>query len=395
MHHVKKRGYIFTQVNKLAIITFISSISVALIGTIWAIYLQSLIHNDAYVGFLSTLFTIVALVSSIILIPYIERTSKSKIYLISLFFYSLSYILFALLSNIFIIVAIGIFISVMSVLKITSFGIILRDKSKDTAVSKNIGLIYTFINLSWLLGPLIAGFLAQRYGFSPVFFFGAGFQAIAFFLFLSFRLKDNRTEKRIDKDPIKLPFKFLRDKNRAIIYALSAGVSFWWALIYVYIPMKIIDSGLGSDKVGYFLFGIIVPLVLFEYLFGKIAAKKGFKIMFFTGYILLSIISLICFFMTSLYTIMTLLILASVAVAMVEPTTEAYFFDIITKEQRDKFYSQHNTAIDIGNIIATFSSAIILLFLPFKFIFVLFCVITFLLALLSLKIKNIVEGRKK
>lgn len=394
MHYIKKRHLIFTQVNKLAIITFISSVSVALIGTIWAIYLESLMHNESYVGFLSTLFTIVALVSSIVLIPYIERTGKSKIYLISLFFYALSYILFALLSNIFIVVAIGIFISVMSVLKVTSFGIILRDKSKDASVSKNIGLIYTFINLSWLLGPLVAGFLAQKYGFSQVFFFGAGFQLLAFFLFLSFRIKDNRVEKRIDKNPEKLPFKFLKNKNRAIIYILSAGVSFWWALIYVYIPMRIVDSGLGSDKVGYFLFGIIVPLILFEYLFGKIAAKKGFKLMFFTGYILLSIISLICFFVTSLYSIMILLILASVAVAMVEPTTEAYFFDIITKEQRDKFYSQHNTAIDVGNITATFSCAVILLFLPFKFIFILFCVITLALALLSLKIKNIIEGRK-
>jgi len=92
---------------------------------------------------------------------------------------------------------------------------------------------------------------------------------------------------------------------------------------------------------------------------------------------------------------MVLLILASVAVAMVEPTTEAYFFDIITKKQRDKFYSQHNTAIDVGNIIATFFSAVILLFLPFNFIFILFCAITLGLALLSLKIKNIVEGKKK
>jgi len=393
MHYIKKRHLIFTQVNKLAIITFISSISVALIGTIWAIYLQSLIYNDAYVGFLSALFTMVALVSSVVLIPYIERTSKSKIYLVSLFFYSLSYILFALWPNIFIIIALGIFISVISVLKVTSFGIILRDKSKDASVSKNIGLIYTFINLSWLLGPLIAGFLAQKYGFSPVFFLGAGFQAIAFLLFLSFRIKDNRIEKRIDKNPEKLPFKFLKDKNRAIIYALSAGVSFWWALIYIYIPMRIVDFGLGNEKVGYFLFGIIIPLILLEYLFGKIAAKKGFKIMFFTGYILLSIISLICFFVANLYIIMILLILASVAVAMVEPTTEAYFFDIITKEQRDKFYSQHNTAIDMGNITATFFSALILLFLPFKFIFILFCVITLFLSLLSLKIRNVVEGR--
>lgn len=395
MHNVKKRHFIFTQVNRLAIITFISSISMAAVGTIWAIYLESFFKNESYVGFLLTFFTIIAMVSSILVIPYVERTSKSKIYIISLLCYALSYISFAIFRNIYVVIVMGAFLSFMSVLKLTSFGIILRDKSHDKNVSKNIGLIYTFLNLSWLLGPLLAGFISQEYGFSKVFLLGAGFQLLAFILFTSFRIKDNRVEKKIDKNPINLLFKFFKDKNRMFVYMLSAGVSFWWALIYIYIPMHIIDSGLESKMVGYFLFAIVIPLILFEYLSGKIAAKKGFRKLFFIGYLTLSILSLIAFFMISIYYILGILVLASIAVALIEPTTEAYFFDIITKNQRDKFYSQHNTALDVGNIIATFSSAVILLFLPFKFIFILFCVVTLLLALMSLKIKNIVESKRR
>jgi len=369
-------------------------LSAAIVGTIWAVYLDSLIHNEAYVGLLSTLFTITAMIASVIIIPLMEKNSKSKIYLVSLILYTISYILLAVFSKISLIIVLGIFIAIISTLKITSFGIILRDKSSDTAVSKNIGLIYTFINLSWLLGPLIAGLMSKEFGIAKVFFLGAGFQALAFLLFISFRIKDNRTEKKIHHNPLKVLLEFLRNKDRLIVYLLSAGVSFWWALIYVYIPMKIVDSGLGNEKVGFFLFGVIIPLILFEYIFGKITAKKGFRKIFFTGYLILSIISLLCFFISNLYTILGLLIVASIGVSMIEPTTEAYFFDIITKNQRDRFYSQHNTAIDMGNIIATFFSAIILLFLPFKFIFILFGVVTFLLALVSLKTRNIIEGRR-
>lgn len=395
MHNVKKRHFIFTQINRLAVISFISTLSMAAIGTIWAIYLESFLKNESYVGFVLTSFTIIAMISSIMIIPYVERTSKSKIYLMSLLAYGASYFLFAVLHNIYIIIFLGAFISFMSTLKLTSFGIILRDKSKDKQVSKNIGLIYTFLNLSWLLGPLLAGFISGKYGVSKVFLLGALFQLMAFVLFARFRIKDNRIEKKIDKNPIKLPFEFFKNKNRMLVYMLSAGVSFWWALIYVYMPMHIVDSGLPDKMVGYFLFGIIVPLVLCEYLSGRMAAKKGFRKMFFTGYFFLSILSLICFFMTNIYYLLLVLILASIAVALVEPTTEAYFFDIITKKQRDKFYSQHNTALDVGNIIATFLSAVILLFLPFNYIFILFCVVTLLLALLSLKIKNIVESKRE
>lgn len=394
MHYIKKRQFIFNQIDKLSLISFISTISTAVVSTIWAIYLKSFLNNESYVGFLSSFFTIVAMISSVLLIPYIERTSKSKIYSLSLVCYAVSYILFSILSNIFIIIAIGTFISIMGVLKMTSFGIILRDKSKNNSVSKNIGLVFTFINLSWLLGPLIAGFLSEKYGFSSVFLLGAGFQILAFALFFNFKINDKRKEKKIDRESFKLVIEFLKNKNRVLIYVLSAGISFWWALIYIYIPMKIISSGLGKTHVGYFLFGAIFPLVIFEYYFGKKASKEGFKKIFFTGYLILSTLSLSCFFITNLYLMLGILVLASIGVAMLEPTTEAYFFDIISKTQRDKFYSQHYTALNVGHIISTFSCAVILLILPFKFLFLFVCVVTLFLAFLSLRIKNVIEEKR-
>lgn len=392
-HHLKKREFIFTKVDKLATITSISALSTAIVSTIWAIYLNSFLNNESYVGFLTAMLTVTAIISTIVLIPFVEKNSKSKIYLVSLAIYTLSYILFAVTSSIFLIIGVALLISVIGTLKVTVFGIILRDKSKDKNVSKNIGLVYTFVNLSWLIGPLIAGFIAQDYGIAKVFFVGAGFQALAFFLFISFRIKDDRVEKRIDRHPLRILTDFLKNKNRLIIYILSSGVNFWWALIYIYIPMHIIDSGFNDRTVGYFLFAVIVPLVLLEYYFGKKASEKGFKRLFFTGYFLLSLFSLICFFVGNLYFILIILVLASVSAAMVEPTTEAYFFMIISEAQRDKFYSPYNTAIDIANAVATFLGAVILFFLPFKFIFIFFAISMFSLAMLSLRVREVVKKK--
>ena len=394
MHTIKKRGFIFTQVDKLAITSFITSIGAALVGTIWAIYLESFLHNASYVGFLTTLFTIVALISCVAIIPLLEKNSKSKIYATSLLLFGISYILFSILTNLYAVIILGVFAAVIATLKVTSFGIILRDKSEDKSVSQNLGLIYTFMNLSWLIGPLIAGFAAQKYGISKVFLLASVLIFISLSLFVIFKIKDKRVEKRIDRNLFKLLFNFLKDKNRFIAYCLNGGINFWWVLIYIYIPIYIVESGLGSEKVGYFLFAVIIPLVLLEYYFGKVAAKKGFKKMFVSGYAILGIGALACFFMQDLYIILLILALASFGMAMIEATTDAYFFDLITKEQRDKFYGPYNTAIDISNAIATLFGAIILLFLPFKFIFILFGTFMLIFALLSLKIKNIIEGKK-
>ena len=47
---------------------------------------------------------------------------------------------------------------------------------------------------------------------------------------------------------------------------------------------------------GVFSAGITVPLILFDYIFGKIAGKSGFKKLFFIGFISLGIISILLFF---------------------------------------------------------------------------------------------------
>ena len=396
MNHIRRReNFLTNQIDKLGIISLISSIGFSLVGTIWAIYLESLLHNPSYVGFVMTLFSIIAGVSYIAFIPIIEKNKKTKIYLITLILYFISYLLFSVIPFIWAVIILGCLVSVVASLRVTSFGIILRDKSKDKDVSKNVGLIYTFLNTAWLIGPLIAGFVAERLGMRSVFLIAAALILISTILFKIFQIKDNRTEKKIDKNVIKILIDFLKDKDRRLIYIISGGITVWWVLIYTYIPIYIIKSGLTSSVVGYFLALIIVPLILLEYFFGKLTAKIGFKKIFFIGYLIPAILAILCFFMPNLYLSLGLLILASIGMAMLEPTTEAYLMDILKKNERDKYYGPYNTTINVNHTVATFLIAIILLALPFKFIFIFISAMMFFFALISLKIKNIIEGKKR
>ena len=58
-------------------------------------------------------------------------------------------------------------------------------------------------------------------------------------------------------------------------------------------------------------------------------------------------------------------------------------------------YGPYNTAIDTGSFIGKIFPSLMLIFLPFKFVFLLFGVFMFLLFLISFKTKNVVELRKK
>ena len=79
--------------------------------------------------------------------------------------------------------------------------------------------------------------------------------------------------------------------------------------------------------------------------------------------------------------------------AMLEPTTEAYFFDILKSSDRNRFYGPYETSLDVGGFVAKMCASTLLIFLPFKFLFLLFAAFMFAFFLVSFKVKDIVESR--
>lgn len=392
---LKKEMFHLNSIGKIGIIILFSSVGIALVRTIWAIYLKSFLGNDSYVGFVITGFTIVGIISYIAIIPLVEKKNNIRLFSLSLLLFALSYILFALFSTIYVVFFLGLVLSIFSSLRINTLGIIISDKSKNSEISKNEGIIYTFANTAWLIGPLVSGFLAEKYGTKEVFLIAALIILLSVILLKFFKITDPRKSKRIDKNLFKIVKEFFKDKNRVLSYIASGGINFWWGLIYTFIPLYILESGFGEIWVGYFLFAIVVPLIFLSYKFGKIATKKGFRKMSFEGYLIIGLISLTCFFISNPLLILGFLVLASIGGAMVESTSEAYFFDIIKSKQREKFYGVYNTAIDVNYLIASFFGAIILLIFPFKFLFLLFGIGILIISLLSLKLRNVIEERRK
>lgn len=381
------------QISKLGVVGFFAAFGIALVDTIWSIYLEGYLHNPSYVGFISTIFMIVGLASYVFLIPVVQKSSKSFLFLLALVMFFISYTLLSFVSHIYLIIFIGVIISVAASLKVESFGIIIADKSKSNEISKNESLIYTCLNLAWLIGPLVAGFIAKLYGFNRVFMWAAGFLFLAFVSFESFSLKDNKKSKPSKENFFYLIKEFFSDRQRFYIYLISGGISVWWAFIYIYGPIYIVEHGFGREIVGIFLFSVALPLVLLEYVFGKLASKVGLKKMFIMGYMIMGISAITCFFISNYFVLFGFVLLASVGASMLEPTTEAYFFDITPRSQRSKFYGIYDTTIGIFCALSTFLSGIVLLWFSFNYLFLLLGIILILMAGISTRIKNIVEEK--
>jgi len=396
MHYSKHKRGISKQVKELGFIEMFSSLALAAAGTVWAIYFNSIVGDVSRVGFINTIFGIVGVISFVAFIPLLEKNSKTKILALSLLLYASSYFLFSMNRNVVFAVILGLLVYASAAIRVNAMGIILRDKSEKTSVSRNTGLIYTLLNLSWLFGPLLAGFISSRYGVNWV-FFAAGVLMLLSWVFLTISgFKDNRKSKQVDRHLIRFVGEFFSEKKFVLNYIVRGGISFWWAFIYIFIPIYIITTKTfrGDLLVGYFLAGIVAPLIFLEYPFGRIAGRRGFRKMFFRGYIILTIVSILCFLVDEFYATLVLLVLGSVGAAMLEPTTDAYFFDITDKYQRDKYFGIYNTSMDIFYALSLSVVAIGIKWFDFKYSFLIVGFFMFIFALISLSVKNVIEEKR-
>lgn len=386
--------YSLRTIDKLLVIGFISTLAFAFDSTIWSVYIDSFLHNASYVGFLFSFFMLLTMASYFFFIPIIERHNKILLYSFSTFLFAVSYFAFGYFNSFYVALGFGIVVSLAAAIRDASFGILIVDKTEHYSISKNEGLVYTAASLSWLIGPVIAGFVLSKYGLSPVFYISALMLLVSLVLISSFKLRDTTIHRRIDKDVLKVAVSFFKDRNRLLAYFIKGGTSVWWSFIYVYIPIYIIESGLGGLVVGYFLAAVILPLILCEYFFGALAGRKGFKMIFLIGYFLTGVFSIAGFFVFDIYTELLLLAIASFGMSMIEGTSEAYFFDLIRDHQRDRYYPIYRTTYEFNYFLATAVTSSLLLLLPFKFIFILYGVFMFIFALISLMISDRFEFRR-
>ncbi|MFH0808662.1 MAG: MFS transporter [archaeon] len=386
---------VVTKMAKLAVVLFILSLAFSFTDTIWAVYLDSFVHNISVVGFISAFLTLVSFASFFFITTLIEKSSKTKLFSLSLFLFFVSYLLFAVNRNFYFVVVLAVIVTVLHTLRITSFGILVKEDSGKTQLSRNEGLMYTFMNLAWVIGPLIAGIISEKYGISLIFVLSAIFILVSFLFFKISRIRDPGIREKEHPNIIRNFRDFFRNKDRRLAYVLSGGVNFWWSLIYVFIPVFIVENGLHIKWVGYFLFAIAVPLIIFSYHFSKLAGRVGFKKIFKVGFLIPCLMAIFCFFIGDIYLVLAALVFASVGLSMLEATTGSYFFDILKKKEELRFYGPYNTAIDVNHFVSRLFPSLLLLFLPFKFIFLFYGLAMFVFFLFSFRVKNIVENNRK
>jgi len=383
-----KRNSIYSRrIQRLSFVGFAFAFAFASFNTVWAIYLDSFLHSEVLVGIVSSVFTVLSVILYFLFIPFLEKYPKKKIYTYSVIGIFLSYVFFYFNADFYLLLAIALLLVSSKVMHSSSFGIVFRDQIKLKNIGRSEGLRFTFDNFGWLIAPLIAGIILSEYGIAPIFLVAAIFIFISLIVFKSANVKSHASSRKIDSNIFQNVKDFFKNKDLRLIHAVSGGMSWWWGVIYIYVPLFILKEGLDLVWVGIFLFAIVLPLLI-EYFVGRVEDRIGFRIFLVSGFLILSLFGLLAFFASNVFIILGILVLASFGASFIESTREAYFFKLVPVSKEEKFYGPYLTYGDIWGTIGNLVTVAILVFLPFKFIFLGLAVSMLFFAYLSSRLRN-------
>jgi len=388
IHRPSHLHFLKSSSSQLIFITLIISIGLGMFDTILSLYLLYLFGSDSVVGLMSGVLTFVVFVSFLILTQMYSKYPITKVWLYSTLFIFLGLILLYFSSTILLAMLILIVVHVALALQMNATPILLVNSVSLETIGKTEGVYYTFKNLGWVIGPLLAGYILFKTSIVTNFLWISLFVFLGWVLFIYFEIKAFEENKKPEitishvNQNIRL---FFSKKQNLFVYFLRGGLSFYWAFIYVFVPLYMIKT-LPMYFVGIYLFMLGIPVILTEIQVGKLIDKVNVKYLFIYGFLIMSLSLIIAYFINNIYFALGFVIFSVMGASLVEPTVEAYFFKITDKMDAEKNYGIYRTSDSLFSLFCRLAGGILFIFFSVKSMFLFAGILLFLGFLLSRKI---------
>ncbi len=248
--------------------------------------------------------------------------------------------------------------------------IILEGFSSDGMSGRIRGLHLTIMNAGLLLAPYFSTWTLDRFGYEGVFFVMLVGYILIFLVALIFLRHDNGVFQE-SLDPERAFRKMLREKNLFRIYLVSFSLEFFFGLMTVYTSLRLLEIGMSWNEIGIIFTAMLVPFVLLQYPFGRIADKRmGEKELLIGSLILIAFSTAALYFLDTKSVLLwgSVLFLTRIGAAGIEILRDSYFYKQVDSDDMD-IIAFFRTARPVAGMLGAILSIGILLLFPLKSIF--------------------------
>lgn len=389
LKHIALRKYLSDKSNDLILIWVFQAFGLATLNVTVSIFLKSQGLSNSLIGVITAATTLISLIISISSTIILEKVNEYKLFIATQAIPLIFLIVLVFIPRLEIFILFLVILSIFFAIGRNSFSIIFKDVTKISKYTKKETLLYSFSNIGWFLGPLIGGLVLNGHGFQKVFALSGAFFLMSLTITILTHLKlKNKKRKEIDYNILKNIKLFFSRKELIKSYFVSFSSQVWYSMIFVYVPLFIIESGLGNIWIGIFLALTQVPLIFVQLKLNSLIQKIGVRNILIGSYTYLGIAVASLFFVENTIIVMIIFFTTGIAMGMIEPLREIYFFKNVKKIEEEKTFPIYMTSADTGNIFGKIMVAGVLLFLPNKFAYVSISIIMLITAYMCLSLKN-------
>ncbi len=318
------------------------------------LYLISLGMPDSQFGILAGISSLIIAVISLFMPPVLERFNQLRLLIISSALTGLSYVLFGYSKNTAVAIVLIFVTNLFITININSLSILFKDSTRGKQeFTRDTGLMGSLVNLSWFIGPLLGGLVLNYAGVNGLFILSGSlcFISAIYLKILPIETKIKNRDK-LDINVIEnLRFYMSRPKLK-IAYIQRMGITVWWGFIWTFIPIFMARQGYSVASIGLFISLTQLPLFLLEFKTVNIVARVGYRAVFTLSYLALGIICAFAFITPNFGFALGALFIGSLALSFIEPISELYFFDQVSRIEEEKTYPIFGTSSLIGSTLA-------------------------------------------
>jgi MFS family permease len=353
MPYHAKSGMHLKPTFEIVVTRMIFTLGVAITTVGVPLYLVELGASDSQVGIYIGAMSLLIGALTLFLPPILEKFNQLKILIISYILTGFGLFAFGytryVFQAIFLLFVVHFFVTVGA----DSLGILFKDSTRGKKeFTRDTGLMGSLINFSWFIGPLIGGLMLNYAGVKGLFIMSGLFCLLAaiFILLLPFKTV-NKKRPEIDSSLKENLFFYLARPKLRIAYIQNMSISVWWGFIWTFVPIFMVKQGYSVASIGIFIGLTQLPLFLLEFITVKILNKYSYRTVFFSSYAILGLIGIFAY-LTPIYSAgLVAILLGSFALSFIEPVSQLYFFDQVTKLEEEKTYPVYGTSNIVGGTV--------------------------------------------
>jgi len=365
-----------TQLLLFSIIFFLFSVFIGAFITVHPLYLNQFLRKAELVGLIAALASFAGLAFSLPVGVLSDKIGRKRLLIAS--FLLISAVLFAFFRNTSFYALIGLQIAfgiAMAPAWVISEAVI-KDISPIGRRGEFRSFYGTFANAGIFIGPLIGGFLAERFEIRTPYIFSALLLLASLLLVL--KLKDNNrdsgrnsTRNGIGKDDlVALLREFNQHRELKVLALCTVSLFFWYSAKWVFGPLFLRNLGYNPFAIGLWLGISAAPFLLFQIPLGKLGDRIGKTKMIYLGFLISTLVIIPLGFLKSLSCLLATIFIISLGTTFAEPLIEARVTDIVPREKYGAYSGIFEFAKTLGFLLGPVSSSIFVYLFGISFSFI-------------------------